>query len=163
MLRRTVLAVIVAVIVSACSGPAPGADPVSAVEPLYGPYLEKKNPPSDMTQAAPWTDEMRDLIRRGIELSRERNEPIAINDFDPIVDGQEWEISDLQVDLSEPAAEGRAQVRARFKNYGENVTVLYDMKEEGGGWRVDNMRGRHWTLRQMLADEGITPENANAS
>ena len=54
-----------------------------------------------------------------------------------------------------------AQVRARFKNMGEDVAVKYDLVRQGGGWRIDNIEGKHWTLRQLLADAGISANTEN--
>jgi Protein of unknown function (DUF3828) len=147
-----------ALLLAACGGPEPGADPVSTVEPLYAPYVAGENPPMDLLEKAPWTAETRELLRRALELSNQRNEPLPAIDFDPIVDGQDWEITDVAVALTEEPADGKAEVTASFKNFGENVSLIYELKEEGGGWRVDNIRGAHWTLRQLLADSGITPE-----
>jgi Protein of unknown function (DUF3828) len=156
MLRRSIAALVIGLVVAACAAPKPGADPVSAVAPLYERYVAKQNPPG-LLELAPWTRELRGLLSRAGELSEQRNEPNAVVDFDPIVDGQDWEISDVEVTLAAPPADGRAEVVARFKNFGQPVQLTYEMREEDGGWRVDNIRGAHWTLRQMLADLGITP------
>ena len=153
--RRFVLASLAAL--PGC-GPRAGADPVGTIAPLYAPYVAKQNPPSDLLQKAPWTGEMHALLGRALAKSREDDEPLGAIDFDPIVDGQDWEITDLRVEQTKAPDGGRAEVTAHFKNFGENVTVTFDLKQEGGGWRVDNIRGAHWTLRQLLADDGITPE-----
>lgn len=155
--RRLVLAILAASALAACGGPTPGADPVATVEPLYAPYLANENPKS-LLESAPWTTELRGLLERAIDLSEQRNEPLSVNDFDPIVDAQDWQITDLTVELTKPPEDGRAEVVAHFKNYDEDVAVTYDLREEGGGWRVDNMSTPNWSLRQMLADLGITPE-----
>ena len=150
--RRCVVAGLVAV---AGCGPAPGADPRETVRALYDPYVAKHNPP-DLLNAAPWTPELRALLARA--KARERETGDAIIDFDPIVDGSDWDISNVEVDVVRPPASGRAAVRARFVNLGDPVEVIYTMKQEGGGWRVDDIRGAHESLREVLAAARITPE-----
>jgi hypothetical protein len=151
--RRFVLAAAFAFL-TAC-GPAPGGDPVGTVQALYDPYLSNQNP-KPFLDAAPLTSELHDMMKTAQEQASARGEPTVVVDFDPIIDGQDWELSDLNVELVEPAQAESAQVRARFKNMGEDVALTYDLVRQGGGWRIDNIEGANWTLRQLLADAGVS-------
>lgn len=157
--RRSTLALAAGAILAACGGPPAGADPVSTVQRIYDPYVAKKNPP-DLVNAAPWTTEMRRLIGR-VERQQQRKHEVII-EFDPIANGSDWEISNLHLELSKPPANGEAEVRARFVNLGEETLVTYSLKQEGGGWRVDNIAADNWTLRQHFANAGITPETRDS-
>jgi hypothetical protein len=137
---------------AACSRAAPGGDPVATIQPLYAPYIENRNPPA-LLDAAPWTPQLRALLQQAREAERDRGEPII--DFSPLIDGQDWEIASVSVTLTSPPADGRAEVTAHFNNLGSDTRVIYDMVEAGGGWRVDNVRTDHWTLRALLAEAGI--------
>ena len=156
MIRRMIIALAVGAI-AACSQAQPGSDPVSAIQPLYEPYIQDRNPPS-LLDAAPWTAEMRDLLQRERQHQRDGNEPIL--DFDPLIDGQDWDIDAVSVTLTQPAADGRAEVTATFNNAGEDTRIVYDMVEANGGWRVDNVRTENWSLREILASGGIAVEPA---
>jgi hypothetical protein len=46
-------------------------------------------------------------------------------------------------------------VRANFKNFGEAGAVTYTLLREDGAWRIDDMAGKDWTLRHLLAELGI--------
>jgi hypothetical protein len=151
MTRRILFAFVVAAL-AACSRAQPGADPIAAVQPIYAPYVENRNPPG-LLDVAPWTPELRDLLRSAQEASRETGEPVI--DFDPIIDGQDWQIAAVAVTLEAPPADGRAEVAARFNNQGDEVEVIYDLVEADGGWRVDNLRTENWSLRAILATAGI--------
>lgn len=155
-LRHWLMAVLIAG--AAACAPAPGADPAATVEALYEPYLENRTA-GPLRESAPLTEELRALMRRAEEASNASGEPMAAVDFNPIIDGQDWELSDVSVELVAPPADGRAQVRANFQNFGEDVALTYDLRDQDGGWRIDNISGKNWTLRQLLADEGIAPES----
>ena len=66
-------------------------------------------------------------------------------DFDPVVDGQDWQLGPVS---TEAAASG---VIARFDNEGEPKIVVYDLAEKDGAWQIANIRapGR-WDLMQRL-------------
>lgn len=66
------------------------------------------------------------------------DEPIL--DFDPIVGAQDWAISDLSFSEAAGATATSRTVTATFKNYGEPRVVTFDVVEEGGAWKVDNVR-----------------------
>jgi len=159
--RRSFAALAALLLAAACGAPAPksepapspAADPVAAIEPLYAPYVENKNIPG-LLESAPWTDEVRGLLQQAMDRSNALNEPLPVVDFDPIVDAQDWQITEMRASLKTPPADGRAQVTVQFKNFGQDVALTYDLKEEGGGWRVDNITGANWNLRQLIADSG---------
>ena len=156
-MRRHIVIALAGLALAACSQAQPGADPVSTVQPLYAPYVEDRNPPR-LLDAAPWTPELRALLQRAHEMGADAGEPVI--DFDPIIDGQDWEIDAVAVTLKAPPAEGRAEVAARFNNSGDDVEVIYDLVEADGAWRVDNIRTENWSLREILASAGIAPESA---
>jgi hypothetical protein len=139
-------------LLSACSGaPAPGRDPVSTVEAIYAPYVENVANPPSLENAAPWTGDLETLIEAAAEVDG------GIG-FDPIIDGQEYEVAGLQVTSADGATDTAAEVTAAFTNLGDPVTVTYDLVQEGGGWRVRDVRTDSWTLRGALASVGVTPE-----
>jgi hypothetical protein len=80
--------------------------------------------------------------------SRAANEPIL--DFDPFIDAQDYEITGVTVATEALVERSSAVVRAQFVNLGQDKEVLYDLIWEADGWRVDNMRGQTWDLRQII-------------
>lgn len=126
---------------------APAAlDPAALVTELYAPYLAGGNVPDPLT-AAPWTDDLHELIEKAIKLGKD--EPIL--DGDPIVDAQEWQISGLNVSTDARPEAGRVKATAKFLNYGAPKEVHFDLVEIGARWRVDNIRSGDWDLRKQLA------------
>lgn len=58
-------------------------------------------------------------------------------DFDPFVNGQDFDITDLVLD--EPYyAGGRAVVHVEFRNFGEPQAMGYLLVDEDG-WKIDNL------------------------
>jgi hypothetical protein len=112
------------------------------------------NPPA-LENAAPWTQDLDALI----EAARDVEGGIG---FDPIIDGQDYEVADLQVAVGDATASAATDVTATFTNLGDPVTVTYELVQEGGGWRVRDVRTDQWTLRGALADIGVTPESLAA-
>ncbi len=152
MNRRMLLASAIAITAAACSREPeaprspPGPDPSAVIAPLYQPYIAH-GVMVGLQDQAPWSAEMRAALVAMMERSRAAGEPIL--DFDPIIGAQDYEISGLSVTNDALAQDSHAVVRARFTNLGQNVEVLYDMVWRDNAWRVDNIRGDGWDLRQI--------------
>lgn len=155
--RRGFLGLCVALSLAACGPPAGGTDPISTVRPLYAPYLADAAPPPALPARAPLSGELRGMFAA-------LDEAVAAGsaqglDFDPVIDGQDYQLSGLEVTLEEGPAAGRAMVKAAFRNFGADVEVFFDLIEEGGAWVIDDVHTAQWTLRALLAQEGITASN----
>ncbi len=156
MNRRTLLAFAsAAAAAAACSrqpekGPqaAPAPDPAATIAPLYQPYIAR-GVMVGLQDQAPWTAELRAALVAMMERSAAANEPIL--DFDPIIGAQDYELSGLTVTNDALVQGSHAVVRAHFTNLGRVEDVLYDMVWRDGAWRVDNIRGDDWDLRQIAA------------
>jgi hypothetical protein len=72
-------------------------------------------------------------------------------DFDPLIDAQDHQLSNLNVTTEALAENSHAVVRASFSNAGRPTEIVYDLVWEDGGWRVDNIRGAEWNLREVAA------------
>lgn len=154
MNRRMFLVSAVAVAATACSRErekeeqAPqGPDPSAVIAPLYQPYIAR-GVMLGLQDQAPWSEEMRAALVAMMERSQAAGEPIL--DFDPIIGAQDYEIGGLSVSSEALVQGSHAVVRARFTNLGQNVEVLYDMVWRDNSWRVDNIRGEGWDLRQIV-------------
>ncbi|MGE0597564.1 MAG: DUF3828 domain-containing protein [Hyphomonadaceae bacterium] len=164
--RRIGLIIGVAAALAACSPPAQQAsappagepaadaaasDPSSVIRPLYERY---RTDPAVTTfpaleEQAPWSDDLRAQLSDMIARSQAQNEPIL--DFDPFVGAQDWELQALNVANEAVAENSHAVVRASVTNAGFTEDILFDMIWQNGAWRVDNIRGRDWDLRQIIA------------
>ena len=74
---------------------------------------------------------------------------------DPFINGQDGEVKNLRVTVTQPPANGRAVVTASFRSFGRTVSVPFRMVEEGGGWRIDDIvnrfEGKDYSVRDELS------------
>lgn len=160
MRRRDVILTMSAAALAACSRqeaktetPADGAravtDPASVIRPLYDRYMTPNAEFPDFRNQAPWSDSLWALLEAMSQRSEQINEPIL--DFDPIIGAQDYQLGDLNV-ANEAVSEGsHAVVRASFNNATTHTEIIYDLIWEGDRWKVDNIRGDGWDLRQIAA------------
>jgi hypothetical protein len=159
MLRRALLAVGLTVL-AACSQQAPSKAPeteaqqaapapADVIRPLYDAYLTPNAQFPDFEHQAPWSADLWALLSAMVARSERINEPIL--DFDPLIAAQDYQLTNLNVATEAVSENSHAVVRASFQNAGAPTEVVYDLVWENGGWRVDNIRGEGWDLRQIAA------------
>jgi len=163
--RRLLIAGAAAVALAACSrepaktradaGAAARPDPVAVITPLYDPYISGATEFPAFEQQAPWSAGLWAELSAMVARSNARNEPIL--DFDPVIGAQDYQLSDLNVRLSGAPSPEHAVVRASFTNLGQQEEIVYDLIWEQESWRVDNIRGRGWDLRQIAEQSEAEP------
>jgi hypothetical protein len=76
-------------------------------------------------------------------------------DADPFISGQDGEVKNLRVSVTEKPVAGRALVTASFRSFGGVVSVRFKMIEEGGAWRIDDIVNRFeakdYSIREALS------------
>lgn len=121
-------------------------DPDDVVESVYDLYKDRETPGilSDPKLASQY------LTARLAQLVASHGGRVG---FDPVVDGREWELSDIEVE--EKGQRGDIMVvEANFVNGGETKRVGYALVFEDGAWRIDDIaaegpQGR-WVLSKIL-------------
>jgi len=132
------------------AGPSASAsDPAAAIRPLYDRYTTPNATFPDFEHQAPWSAELWALLSAMSARSEALNEPIL--DFDPLIGAQDYQLSALNVTSESVVENSHAVVRASFSNAGTPTEIVYDLIWEGGGWKIDNIRGDGWDLRQIAA------------
>ncbi len=123
-------------------------DPASVVQSFYDPYLVPDGQIPPLAEAAPWSAQMSADLQAMFARSQAQGEPIL--DFDPIIDAQDYQLSDVRA-ATEAIVEGsHASVRASFTNAGQHEEVLYDLVWQDDRWKVDNVRTAEWDLRTII-------------
>ena len=130
-------------------------DPAMVVRQLYDPYVTAGAVFPAFRDQAPWSAGLWAELEAMVARSEARNEPIL--DFDPVIGAQDYEIADLNVATEALSENSHAVVRASFTNLGRSDEVVYDLVWEGDRWRVDNIRGRDWDLRQIAQQSEAAP------
>lgn len=135
-------AVAVLALMAACG--AKESEPVSYVRGLYAPYIANENDKIGLNHAR-LTADLKAVIDKADAYGRLLDEPII--DYDPIANGQDWEIKTVTV--TEPAApkDGAATVVATFNNGTEPQTVTYALREEDGDWKIDDISSNGQSFR----------------
>lgn len=86
--------------------------------------------------------------------------------FDPLIDAQSIQVSDLSVrpDPETPMLRGTAQVRVDLTNMGKPVSLLYTLirTEPSESWQISDIQSAEhgWSLSALLRDAGIGPAPA---
>ncbi len=124
--------------------------PQALIEAVYAPYIAGQIPEDE---AALRSEALNALYEADMQRSEEGE--IGALDFDPYVDGQDFEITDLEID--EPIIDGdRSTVRVTFKNFGQPREMIYSLVIEEGAWKVDDLESLSaeypYRLTAILAD-----------
>jgi hypothetical protein len=122
------------------------SDPKAVVEALYAGYLPPNEFPPDMS--ALQSKRLNDLFEAD---SKEANGEIGRIDFDPFINGQDYDVS--KVEVGEPAyAAGKALVRVNVVNFGKPDEFGILLVKEGDAWKVDDVWNEGDDYRYDLLD-----------
>ena len=88
-------------------------------------------------------------IARDSDLAGERGEVSPILDYDPFVQGQDYEIKGLTISVEETTSR-TAGVLVRFRNAGKPVAIRFDLLRLEDGWRIRDMRWGKTSLRALF-------------
>jgi len=133
MLRFVAFTVVAASLALAGPAFAQGySDPKALIEALYAGYMPPNEFPPD--QAPLQSTRLNGLFEKD---QKEANGEIGRIDFDPYVNGQDYQLTDLVV--GEPyLAGGKAVVKVTFANMGTPQEMGYLLVNEDG-WKVDDV------------------------
>ena len=129
--------------------PATGPDPAAVIRPLYDRYMTQGATFPSFANQAPWSGELWSQLEAMNQRSEALNEPIL--DFDPLIGAQDYQLSNLSVTTESLVPQSHAVVRAAFTNIDQHTEIVYDLVWANDSWRVDNIRGDGWDLRQIAA------------
>lgn len=86
-----------------------------------------------------------------VDAKSVKNEEPGI-DYDPLIDGQDGEVKNLKIAVTASSAD-KATVEARFRSFDADLTVVFDMRNEKGVWKIEDIRGREGSsLRAVMRD-----------
>ncbi|MBL8559568.1 MAG: DUF3828 domain-containing protein [Hyphomonadaceae bacterium] len=122
-------------LLSACGEPADG--PAAFVRGVYAPYIAGGAEKAGLQSPDNLTAGLRAFIARADAYSRLIEEPVI--DHDPITNAQDWEIKAVKVAVTRQPKDGEATVDATFDNFGKATTVTFTLREEDGGWKIDDL------------------------
>jgi len=123
-------------------------DPVTVVRELYRVHAEREK-----TKQLAWQPPHGDrFFTRNLAQFIARAHARNGIDFDFIYDAQDFQISDLAVELG--GTRGGASVQVSFKNFGKPQRLTYGLVRERGAWRVAEIVKTGpdgWVLTKLLA------------
>lgn len=133
------------------------AGPEDAVRALYSPYLpggdERMSAfDNEVERAKRFTAGLTKELKAYFVRQEKAGEPGGL-DFDPIVNGQDYKIGQLEVRPDKTVPGKSAVVIAEFKNFDEPARLKFKLTFEGGAWKVDDiasLRDPVWDLRDLL-------------
>jgi len=140
---RALLALVLSLVcASAMAQSVPDRTPEDVIRFVYQQYVGKK--PDD--EIFRWTDKamaerlFEPTLARGLirALNSAANQEEPVIDFDPFVDGQDFDIPSYSLKTENKTAD-RVRILAVFTNMGEPRQVTYDMVATKAGWRIHDI------------------------
>ena len=153
MLTRRDLVTALAIL-AATTPPSPAAEdsPRDFLAAIYANYQGKAAKGVDISsKGAPeryFTPSLARLIENDAAQAAKRKEVGAL-DGDPFVDAQDFEITDLKIDVKDSPPD-KAMATVTFKNFGKDVTVTLDLRKLKQGWRIDEIKTPSGSLRALF-------------
>lgn len=128
--------------------------PEALVEAIYAPYLNATTAADPVELRSP---ELQKLYVA--EDERQAAGEGASFDFDPLINAQDYEITDLAVALTADSNEYAATAQVSFKNFGEPVEIELVMFNFDGGWKLEDViskaPGSEYALTDLLSPKII--------
>jgi hypothetical protein len=129
-------------------------DPRALIEYVYAPYLNESDPfPDDPSEL--YSPTLKQLWDEMSAKSEESEVPII--DFDPVINAQDYEISDFVV--ADPAIVGEsATVAVSFSNLGEPQELHFELIRGADGWKIDDIESiedNGWRFSELLAADPL--------
>jgi hypothetical protein len=122
----------------------------AALEADYRPYLSADFDWSGYDQQAIWSRGLSDLFAKDAE---ESNGEVGRVDFDPLVDGQDYDITKLKIGTPMAAGDA-ATIDVTFDNFETPEHLEVTMVNEGGAWKIDDIQSFNpdypYRLRDLL-------------
>ncbi len=128
----------------------PIGDPAAMEAPVRAVYTRYATD-NDVEALHLWAPLTADLQRQmAMAAAMGRGGEAALLDFDPVVDSKSHDLGPVQYESAS------AGVITRFDNAREPKIVVYDVAQDGGVWKIANIRSPgHWDLQLKLSEAGI--------
>ena len=127
--------------------------PQALLEAFYAPYFSGE---FTEDESPFFSDELEALYAADAEATPEGE--IGALDFDPFVDGQDFELTDFEIGTPGMAGD-YASADVTFSNMGRPTTLSYELVKEDGSWQIDDVVSTNpenpYRLSEIL---GGTPE-----
>ena len=121
------------------------------VEAIYKPYLNKDFKGISYSSEAGlrryFEPKLVSAMIKDIKAAARRKE-VGTLDGDPFIDAQDWEISNLAVDVK--TAGDKANATVTFTNLGKAITVALDLVKTAAGWRIADIVAPTGSLRKLF-------------
>ncbi|HXP04446.1 MAG TPA: DUF3828 domain-containing protein [Stellaceae bacterium] len=148
MTRRATLAAVFVLCFAGAAAAQSQADPVAFIRAIYASYERDK--------LAAWFDRtysarLRQLIDADQKSAKAAGDAGKF-DWDPIINAQDWKLTDIKVALVSQAGD-RAVVDAAFHNLGSDQQMRFDLVRENGKWAIDDIAAVNkprWSMSKIL-------------
>ena len=107
--------------------------PQALLEAFYAPYFSGE---FTEDESPFFSDELEALYAADAEATPEGE--IGALDFDPFVDGQDFELTDFEIGAPGIAGD-YASADVTFNNMGRPTTLAYEFVLENGSWQIDDV------------------------
>lgn len=144
---KGLVAIAAMALLAACGGPDNG--PAAFVRGVYAPYIAGEDGDLGLRKSENLSADFKALIDKADAYGKLLDEPVI--DYDPIANGQDWEIKSVDIVVTSPPKDGAARVEARFDSFGATKTVIFDLRTEDGAWKIDNIRNSEANFRETIA------------
>lgn len=150
MLKVALMAATLAM--AGCGEPSDG--PAAFVKTLYAPYIADKVENAGLQNPDNVTAGLRAEIAKAEAYGRLLEEPVI--DYDPVINAQDFEIKAVTTRVVTPAKDGVAAVEASFTNMATPTKVTFNLREEDGVWKIDDIQSDGVSFRASIG-EAIKP------
>jgi hypothetical protein len=149
----TALALLAAMLPAVVRAQAVFDDPAGLIAFAYAPYESGEFPEDYTALFSPTLKQLWDDMEARSEAA---GEPII--DFDPFIDGQDYEITELLI--ADPVIDGdEAVVAVSFLNFNEPREIRFALVRRAEGWKIDDMESLSpefgWRLSELLAADPL--------
>lgn len=142
-------------VLAAPPAPGPGDAAKAFVTKIYDAYKGKSSKGvvihTDAANRAYFEPALAALITKDDAAAAKRKDVPAL-DFDPFVDSQEWELTDLNIAVSESSPDN-ATATVSFKNFGAPTKIVLSLVKVKPDWRITNITwsrdGNPASLREL--------------